>query len=103
MATTIRTLSPVELRARLQEILDLAEGVEAAEREMRAKADELHCDWETARYTNAIAGELGGVRELLAASYPDGLVIGDLIERTEDTISVLDMAIRHAEEVGDAR
>jgi hypothetical protein len=40
-----------------------------------------------------LRGELGGVCELLGDSYPDGLDIGDLIERVEDTIAVLDLAI----------
>jgi hypothetical protein len=56
MATTIPTLSPGELREKLQQILELAEDVRTAENNMRAKAVELRCDWDTSRYVKRDCG-----------------------------------------------
>jgi hypothetical protein len=102
VTTSIPTLSPVELRARLQEILELAQGMTAAENEMRSKAADLRqSDYPTDRFGGAIHGELSGLFELLIDNLPeDGLNAGDLIERVEDTIGVVDMAMKM--ERGDA-
>ncbi len=104
MATTIPTLSPTELRERLSELRELAEGVFVAEKEMRARAADLRLhDWEISRYTNAVSGELRGVYELLLDNAPeDGLEVNELVDRIVDTLDVIDLAIRSAEELGDA-
>lgn len=105
MATTIPTLSPGMLRETLQQILELAEDVREAESAMREKAAQLErSDYESGRrYVGAISGGLDEVFELLVRNDPhDHLAIDDLIERVVDTIGVVDLAIRHAEEVGDA-
>lgn len=100
MATTIPDLAPAELRERLEELRQLAEEAVITKGHLRDKAAELALhDWQTARYANAISGELRGVYELLVDN-PDAIDPDDLLERLEDTISVLDLAIRSDEEVG---
>lgn len=95
MATTIPTLSAAELRARLAELVDLGEAVVVAESQLRAKARDLAThDWDVNRFVNEIAGGLAGIREVLLTNDPaDGLAMDDVMERLEDVLATVDLAI----------
>jgi hypothetical protein len=107
MATTIPTLTASELRERLSELQELAESILVAEKELRKRASALaRCDWEWAsgNYANAVQGELSGVYELLVRNpLEDGLDVEEVVSRVVDTIDVVDLVIRRAQEADDAR
>jgi hypothetical protein len=100
IVATITMLTPTELRERLEELRQLGEEAVLAQSRLRAKAEDLSVhDWETDRYGNAVAGELSGVYGLLVKNGPeDGLNLDDVVERIEDTIGVIDLAIERSDD-----
>lgn len=101
MATTISTLTPAELRAELQELLDLACEYAALEDRLRRKAIELErTEWlegfKDRRYVDAVAGQVRpalsdavGNEDERAAEFGTD----DLCRTIEAAIAVVDFAI----------
>lgn len=110
MTTTVKTLSPAELRARLIELRELADRYAALESTIESRALELESsDWEFsdergARFVNAIGGELRGVYEW-ARPPSQRESEGDadeLCQAIQDAIELLDFAIARNEAGGES-
>jgi len=108
MTTTVKALSPAELRAGLVELHELADKYAALESVIESKALELQSsDWEFsnergARFVNAISGELRGVYEWArppSRRESEGDA-DELCQAIEDAIELLDFAIARNDEGG---
>jgi hypothetical protein len=97
MSVTTTPLTPAELRAGLEELLELAAQYAALESRIESKALELErSDWEFAeerpvRYMNAVGGELRCVYD--AANKENGYTALDFCQSIQDAIDVLTFAI----------
>jgi hypothetical protein len=102
MSVTTTPLTPAELRAGLQERLDLATQYAALESRIESKALELQrSDWEFTqerpfRYMNAVGGELRCVYD--AANQENGYNALDFCQSIQDALDVLDFAIERGDD-----